>query len=62
MSVGPDPNETNLIEQARRQINRLAEEIARLSEMELEPQNYYGEFLQAASSPPSQAAGRGRFG
>jgi hypothetical protein len=34
------------VEQARRQINRLAEEIAQLSELELGPPEYYTEFLQ----------------
>jgi hypothetical protein len=36
----------NQIEQMRQQINRLAEEIAHLSEMDLAPAEYYGEFLQ----------------
>ena len=34
------------VEQARRQINKLADEIAQLSEMELGPAEYYTEFLQ----------------
>ncbi len=47
MSAGPDPQvDQSQIEQARRQITRLAEEIAHLSEMELAPAEYYGEFLQ----------------
>lgn len=47
MSAGPDPQvDVNQLEQARRQINRLAEEVAQLSEMELSPPEYYGEFLQ----------------
>src|SRR5207302_1388684 len=41
--------------QARRQINRLAEEIAHLSEADLAPADYYGEFLkrvlQALAAP-----------
>jgi hypothetical protein len=46
VNVGPDPQiDPSQIEQARRQINRLAEEIAQLSEMELSPPEYYGEFL-----------------
>ncbi|MBI3408448.1 MAG: hypothetical protein HY040_08830 [Planctomycetes bacterium] len=47
MSAGPDPQiDVTQIEQARRQINRLAEEIAQLSDMDLSPPEYYGEFLQ----------------
>lgn len=55
MSVGPDESQ---VEQARRQINRLAEEIAHLSEMDLAPPEYYGEFLQrilAALGAPAGA-------
>ena len=47
MSAGPDPQiDVTQIEQARRQINRLAEEIAALSDADLSPPEYYGEFLQ----------------
>ncbi len=47
MSVGPNPNlDVNQIEQMRQQVNRLAEEIAHLSEMDLAPAEYYGEYLQ----------------
>ena len=47
MSVGPNPNvDVNQIEQMRQQINRLAEEIAHISEMDLAPAEYYGEYLQ----------------
>jgi hypothetical protein len=46
VNVGPDPNVDINIEQARRQIVRLAEEIAHLSEMDLDPPQYYQEFLQ----------------
>jgi hypothetical protein len=45
VSAGPDPN-ADLIEQARRQVNRLAEEIARISDSEMGPTEYYSEFLQ----------------
>src|SRR5207249_462412 len=45
------------IEQARRQINRLAEEIAQLSEMELSPPEYYGEFLQRLLTAIAAPAG-----
>src|SRR5262249_51026883 len=44
-------------EQARRQINRLAEEIARLSETELGPNEYYGEFLQRVLAAIAAPAG-----
>lgn len=47
----------NLIEQARRQVNRLAEEIARLSETELGPGEYYGEFLQRVLAAIAAPAG-----
>jgi hypothetical protein len=57
VSAGPDPNEVNLIEQARRQINRLAEEVAHLSEMDLPPANYYGEFLQRVLTAIAAPAG-----
>lgn len=47
MNPGPDPNvDAGMIEQARRQINKLAEEIAHLSEMDLAPPQYFAEFLQ----------------
>jgi len=46
VSVGPDPNVEVNIEQARRQIARLAEEIAHLSEMDLDQAAYHQEFLQ----------------
>jgi hypothetical protein len=55
VSTTPEQNEVNLIEQARRQINRLAEEIAHLSETDMAPADYYGEFLkrvlQALAAP-----------
>ena len=58
MNVGPDPQiDMNQIEQARRQINRLAEEIAQLSEMELSPPEYYGEFLQRLMTAIAAPAG-----
>src|SRR5580700_808131 len=53
----PDQNEVNLIEQARRQINRLAEEIAHLSDSELAPSDYYGEFLQRVLQALAAPAG-----
>ncbi len=54
---GHDPIDLNQIEQARRQINRLAEEIAQLSEMELSPPEYYGEFLQRVMTAIAAPAG-----
>jgi hypothetical protein len=53
----PDQNEVNLIEQARRQINRLAEEIAHLSDSDLSPADYYGEFLQRVLQALAAPAG-----
>jgi hypothetical protein len=54
--VGPDPN-VEQIEQVRRQINRLAEEIAHFSEMDLAPAEYYGEFLQRVLTALAAPAG-----
>ena len=53
----PDQNEINLIEQARRQINRLAEEIAHLSETDMAVGDYYGEFLQRVLQALAAPAG-----
>jgi hypothetical protein len=52
----PAPD-ANLIEQARRRINTLAEEIAKLSDSELEPQHYYGEYLQRVLTAIAAPAG-----
>jgi hypothetical protein len=45
----------NLVEETRKQINRLFEEVARLAEMDLTPVDFYGEFLkrvlQALAAP-----------
>lgn len=58
MSAGPDPQvEVNQLEQMRRQINRLAEEIAQLSETEMSPPEYYGEFLQRVMTAIQAPAG-----
>jgi hypothetical protein len=55
VSTTPEQNEVKLIEQARRQINRLAEEIAHMSETDTAPAEYYAEFLkrllQALAAP-----------
>lgn len=56
MSAGPNPS-TEQVEQIRRQINRLAEEIARLSETELAPSEYYNEFLQRVVAALAAPAG-----
>src|SRR5436305_11436841 len=58
VSPRPDPQvDVNLPEQTRKQINRLVEEIARLSEMDLTPSDYYGEFLQRVLSAVAAPAG-----
>ena len=58
MSTVPEQqNESSLIEQARRQINRLAEEIAHLSDADLAPSDYYGEFLQRVLQALAAPAG-----
>ncbi|MGF1581165.1 MAG: hypothetical protein ACFCD0_17505 [Gemmataceae bacterium] len=58
MATNQDPKvDVNLIEQAKRQVNRLAEEIAQLSEMELGPGEYYGEFLQRVLAAIAAPAG-----
>jgi hypothetical protein len=41
-----NPLEAAQLEQARRQVNQIAEEIAQLSEANMEPPQYYSEFLQ----------------
>src|SRR5713101_2480558 len=41
----------------RQQVNRLAEEIAHLSEMDLAPAEYYGEFLQRVLTALAAPAG-----
>jgi len=58
MSVGPEQqSSTNLIEQARQRVNRLVEEIANLSEQQLSPAEYYGEFLQRILTALNAPAG-----
>src|SRR5439155_10731636 len=41
-----NPLEAQQVEQARKQINQIAEEIAALSEADMQPTQYYSEFLQ----------------
>jgi hypothetical protein len=58
VSTGHEPQvDAHLIEQARKQINRLAEEIAHLSEQELAPADYYGEFLNRVLAAIAAPAG-----
>jgi hypothetical protein len=54
VSTDIDPRQ---IEEARRQINRLAEEIAQLSEMDLGPTEYYDGFLQRLLTAIAAPAG-----
>ena len=47
MSVGPDPQGTmELIEKTNQEINLMVEEIAHLSEKDMVPADYFGEFLK----------------
>jgi hypothetical protein len=58
VSVGPDPNpNVNLIEETRKQINRLFEEVARLAEADLPPTEFYGEFLKRVLTALAAPAG-----
>jgi hypothetical protein len=58
VSTVPDPQvDPRTIEQTRQQINRLREEVARLSESDLTPANYYGEFLMRVLSALAAPAG-----
>jgi hypothetical protein len=58
MSVTPEPNvDPQVVERARRQVNRLAEEIAHLSEMDLQAPDYYAQFLQRVLASFAAPAG-----
>lgn len=62
MSTGSNPQVGNRlseqkIEQIRRQINRLFEEVTQLSEQDLEPATFYAEFLQRVLSGVAAPAG-----
>ena len=47
MSTSFNPTlDAGALERARQQVNRLLDEVARLSESDLPPPNYYGEFLE----------------
>lgn len=57
MSSSNPPLDANLIEQARKQVNRLLEEVARLSETDLPAANYFGEVLERVLSAIAAPAG-----
>ena len=58
MSVESDPQvNVQLIEETRRQINQLLDEVARLSESNVPPADYYGEFLKRALQGLAAPAG-----
>jgi multidrug efflux pump subunit AcrA (membrane-fusion protein) len=58
VSTGPEPQvDVNLLEQTRRQINRLVEEIAKLSEEDRSPPDFYGQFLQRVLAAVAAPAG-----
>jgi hypothetical protein len=58
VSVGPNPPvDVNTIEQTRRQIQRLFEEVARLSDLDLPPNDYFGEFLKRVLTALAAPAG-----
>jgi hypothetical protein len=58
VSIDPNPQtNVNLIEETRRQINRLFDEVAHLSEMDVPPQDYFGEFLKRALQGLAAPAG-----
>jgi hypothetical protein len=66
VSPGTDPQVRVNVEETRQQINRLFEEVARLSEMDLSPGDYYGEFLKrvlmALAAPAGAIWGRTQQG
>jgi hypothetical protein len=58
MSAAPEPQiDPRTIEQTRQQINRLRDEVAKLSESDIEPGNYYGEFLMRVLTALAAPAG-----
>jgi hypothetical protein len=58
VSAAPEPQvDPRTIEQTRQQINRLRDEVARLSESDIEPGNYYGEFLMRVLTALAAPAG-----
>ncbi|HEY1860318.1 MAG TPA: hypothetical protein VGG61_08190 [Gemmataceae bacterium] len=58
MSAGPDPQvEKSLLEQTRKQVNRLFEEVGRLTELDVKPAEFYAEFLNRILSGLMAPAG-----
>jgi hypothetical protein len=58
VSAGPEPQVSQTsIEETRRQIQRLFEEVARLSELDLLPPDYFGEFLKRVLAALAAPAG-----
>lgn len=58
MSVESDPQvNLSLMEETRRQINRLIDEVGRFSETDLPPAEYYGEFLKRVLQGMAAPAG-----
>lgn len=58
MSAGPEPVvNPNQVEQARQALNQMIEEMARLSEQDLPPADYYGQFLQKVMRSVAAPAG-----
>jgi hypothetical protein len=58
VSAGPEPQVSpTSIEETRRQIQRLFEEVARLSELDLLPPDYFGEFLKRVLTALAAPAG-----
>jgi hypothetical protein len=58
VSAGPEPQvDPRTIEQTRQQINRLRDEVARLSETDIDPAQYYGEFLMRVLTALAAPAG-----
>jgi hypothetical protein len=56
--AGPEPQvSVQNIEETRRQIQRLFEEVARLSELDLAPADYFGEFLKRVLTALAAPAG-----
>ncbi len=57
MSTGQENVDTTTIEQTRRQIQRLFEEVSRLSELDLLPADFFGEFLKRVLTALAAPAG-----
>jgi hypothetical protein len=58
VTPGPNPQvDLKMLEETRRQINRLIDEVARLSESELGPNEYFGELLKRVLAAMAAPAG-----